>query len=136
MTKDLYLADTSALVRFYRRQTDEAWNEPFEAGRVGLCEPIRLEFLRGVGGHAAYYEFDALTYESLPYFHVPESVWTEAATLQHRLWEKSQHECASAVDLVVSVIAARHNLVLLHADRDFEVIAKITGQPVQRIDAR
>ncbi|WP_406287936.1 PIN domain-containing protein [Embleya sp. NBC_00896] len=136
MTQDLYLADTSALVRFFRRQTSEAWHEPFAAGRVGLCEPIRLEFLRGVGPQAAYEALDTLTNDMLPYFHVPESVWTEAAALQHRLWEKSQHECASVVDLVAAITAARHNLVLLHADRDFEVIAKLTGQPVKRIDAR
>ncbi|MFI1576932.1 PIN domain-containing protein [Embleya sp. NPDC020630] len=136
MTEDLYLADTSALVRFYRQQTAEPWNEPFLAGRVSLCEPVRLEYLRSVGGQAVYYELDEIMNETLPYCHVPESVWTESAALQHRLWEKSQHECASVVDLVVSVTAAHHNLVLLHADRDFEVIAKVTGQPVRRIDAR
>ncbi|MFI6582286.1 PIN domain-containing protein [Embleya sp. NPDC050493] len=136
MSQDLYLADTSALVRFYRGQTSEAWHQPFAAGRVGLCEPIRLEFLRGTGGQAACEALDKLTKEMLPHFHVPDSVWTDAAALHLRLREKSQHECASVVDLVVSITAARHNLVLLHADRDFEVIAQLTGQPVVRIDHR
>ncbi|MEU0933862.1 hypothetical protein [Embleya sp. NPDC005971] len=38
------------------------------------------------------------------------------------------------VDLVVAVTARHHGLTLLHLDRDFDVIAKLTGQPVQRVD--
>ncbi|MFJ8747099.1 hypothetical protein ACIRL2_48140 [Embleya sp. NPDC127516] len=86
--------------------------------------------------NAAYEALDRFTSEMLPHFHVPDSVWTEAAALQLRLGEKSQHECASVVDLVVAITAARHHLVVLHADRDFDVIAELTGQPVRRIDAR
>ncbi|MFE5332260.1 PIN domain-containing protein [Embleya sp. NPDC056575] len=48
----------------------------------------------------------------------------------------SRHECAGPVDLVVAVTARHHGLTLLHLDRDFEVVAKLTGQPVERIDAR
>jgi len=135
VTDRLYLADTSALVRYFRGQAGKSWTTAFVAGRVGLCEPVRLEFLRSVGGRDVYFEMDALLHDTLPYFPVPESVWAEAAALQHRMWEKSQHQCASVVDLAVAVTAARHRLVLLHADRDFEVIAGHTGQPLRRIDS-
>jgi len=35
------------------------------------------------------------------------------------------------VDLVVAATAELHGLTLLHHDRDFGVIASVTGQPVR-----
>jgi predicted nucleic acid-binding protein len=35
------------------------------------------------------------------------------------------------VDLVVAATAELHGLTLLHHDRDFGVIAQVTGQPVR-----
>jgi hypothetical protein len=45
----------------------------------------------------------------------------------------SQHGSASAVDLIVAVTAERHGLTVLHDDRDYEAISRVTGLPVQRV---
>ncbi|MFF3878703.1 PIN domain nuclease [Streptomyces sp. NPDC001978] len=129
-----FLADTSALVRFYRGQTSPGWDETVTAGLVGLCEPVRQEYLRAVGGHADYYEADAVLHETFPHYSVPDQACQETARLQRNLADRSQHQSASPVDLLVAVTAAHHKLTVLHADRDFEAIARITGQPVRRID--
>ncbi|MFJ9937766.1 hypothetical protein ACIRSJ_32120 [Streptomyces virginiae] len=55
-----FLIDTSALVRSYRRQVGPERDRLVESGRVGLCEPVRQEFLRAVGGRAAYDDFESV----------------------------------------------------------------------------
>ncbi|MCP2274734.1 PIN domain nuclease [Nocardia amikacinitolerans] len=130
---ELFLADTSALVRFYRNQTGSEWDQVVGAGLVGICEPVRQEFLRAVGGRPAYYEADSLLRETFPYFAIRDSVWDDTADLQRRLADKGWHQCAGPVDLQVAVTAVHHKLTVLHADSDFETIARVTGQAVERI---
>ncbi|MFF2076491.1 PIN domain nuclease [Kitasatospora sp. NPDC058162] len=132
MTEE-FLIDTSALVRLMRGQTGSAWDEAVTAGLVLLCEPVRLEYLRAVGGRAAYFEAAGLLRELFPYQHLRDSAWQAAAELQERLAQSSRHQCASPVDLLVAVTAAQHKLTVLHQDADFETIAELTGQPVRRI---
>ncbi|AQT73775.1 MULTISPECIES: PIN domain nuclease [Streptomyces] len=128
-----FLIDTSALVRFYRRQAGSEWDQLVESGRVGLCEPVRQEFLRAVGGRPAYYEADGLLRAVFPYWTARDAVWTGTEALQRQLADAGAHQCASPVDLLVAVIAQQHGLTVLHQDADFETIAKVTGQPVRRI---
>ncbi|MEU5151583.1 PIN domain nuclease [Streptomyces yangpuensis] len=132
MSED-FLIDTSALVRFYRRQTGSEWDQLVESGRVGLCEPVRQEFLRAVGGRPAYYEADGLLRAVFPYRTARDAVWTGTEALQRQLADAGAHQCASPVDLLMAVIAQQHGLTVLHQDADFETIAKVTGQPVRRI---
>ncbi|MFJ1569521.1 PIN domain nuclease [Streptomyces erythrochromogenes] len=132
MSED-FLIDTSALVRFYRRQAGSEWDQLVESGRVGLCEPVRQEFLRAVGGRPAYYEADGLLRAVFPYWTARDAVWTGTESLQRQLADAGAHQRASPVDLLVAVIAQQHGLTVLHQDADFETIAKVTGQPVRRI---
>ena len=37
-------------------------------------------------------------------------------------------------DLLVAAIAERAGLVVLHQDKDLDLIAEITGQPTERLD--
>ncbi|MFJ3927744.1 PIN domain nuclease [Streptomyces sp. NPDC090022] len=128
-----FLIDTSALVHVYRRQAGPEWDRLIESGRVGLCEPVRQEYLRAVGGRAAYYEADGLLRSVFPYWPARDAVWDDTAALQQRLADAGAHQCASPVDLLVAVIAQHHRLTVLHQDNDFETIARVTGQPVRRI---
>jgi hypothetical protein len=134
VSSELYLADTSALVRYFRGQTSPEWEPVFEEGRAGICEPVRQEYLQAAGSRAEFYSADNLLREILPYYVVRDSAWVDTARLQRRLADLSQHQSASHVDLVVAVTAEHYGLTVLHADRDFEAIAKLTGQPTKRID--
>ncbi|AYF76683.1 PIN domain-containing protein [Nocardia yunnanensis] len=131
---ELFLADTSALIRFYRGQTGPEWDQAVTSGLVGICEPVRLEYLRAVGGTPAFHEADSLLRETFPYYPVREHAWDDCVVLQSRLADKGWHQCAGPVDLLVAVSAVHHGLTVLHADCDFETIARISGQPVRRID--
>ncbi|MGW2375961.1 MULTISPECIES: PIN domain nuclease [Kitasatospora] len=132
MTEE-FLIDTSALVRLMRGRAGSAWDETVNAGLVLLCEPVRQEYLRAVGGRADYFEAAGLLRELFPYQHLRDNAWQEAAELQERLAQSGRHQCASPVDLLVAVTAAQHKLTVLHLDADFETIAELTGQVVRRI---
>ncbi|MFF9865243.1 PIN domain-containing protein [Streptomyces sp. NPDC013953] len=98
-----------------------------------MCEPVRQELPRGAGGKAAFPEMDGLLRQTFPSCPIRESAWEEAAELQYELARRGWHQCASPVDLLVSVTAADHKLTVLHQDNDFETVARVTGQPVRRI---
>lgn len=130
---ETFLIDTSALIRFYRGRTGPEWDQLVCSGLVGLCEPVRQEFLRAVGGRPAYYEAEGLLGETFPYCPMRDSVWEETAALQKELADRGWHQCAGPVDLLVAVTAQQHKLTLLHQDGGFETVARVTGQPVRRI---
>lgn len=43
------------------------------------------------------------------------------------------HRGPSVPDLIIAAVAEEAGLTVLHVDRDFELIAEITGQPVERL---
>ena len=49
------------------------------------------------------------------------------------LADRGQHRAPSIPDLIVAATAELAGLTILHLDKDFEVIAAITGQPLERL---
>jgi hypothetical protein len=49
------------------------------------------------------------------------------------LARQGKHRAASIPDLLIAAVAERAKLAILHYDRDFDLIASITGQPVEWI---
>ncbi|MGH3527303.1 MAG: PIN domain-containing protein, partial [Pseudonocardiaceae bacterium] len=66
--------------------------------------------------------------ERLP---TPDEVWDRAVEVHAALAERGQHRAVAIPDLIIAAVAERHDLPVLHYDRDFEVIAEVTGQPVE-----
>jgi predicted nucleic acid-binding protein len=58
-----------------------------------------------------------------------------AVEVQTTLAERGQHRPASLPDLLIAATGELAQLTVLHNDKDFELIADITGQPIERIDA-
>jgi hypothetical protein len=56
-----------------------------------------------------------------------------ALEVQHLLATQGQHRAPSIPDLLIAAIAERAHLTVLHSDKDFELIAKTTGQLTQRL---
>lgn len=46
-----------------------------------------------------------------------------------------QHRAPFIPDLIIATTAELAGLTILHVDKDFEVIADLTGQPVERLRA-
>jgi predicted nucleic acid-binding protein len=128
-----YLADTSAWNR--SRHVFERWTELTLRDELALCAPVRLELLYSVRRSRDY---PALRADLLAYRDLPLDGWTTdfAEIIQARLSLGSAHRGPTAVDLLVAATAARHDVVLLHYDRHFDAIARVTGQPAEWIAPR
>ncbi len=50
-----------------------------------------------------------------------------------RLAEQGQHRAPSIPDLLIAATAELAGLTVLHLDKDFDLIATLTGQPVERL---
>ena len=50
------------------------------------------------------------------------------------LADRSQHRAPSIPDLIIAATAELAGLTVRHLHKDFEIIADITGQPLERLD--
>lgn len=52
------------------------------------------------------------------------------------LADRGQHRAPSLPDLIIAATAELAGLTVLHLDKDFEVIAEVTGQPVEHLSGQ
>ena len=128
-----YLADTSAWNR--SRTVAERWADLLSADDVALCAPVRLELLTSARGKLEYTEL-ARDYGLLPDLPLDGRATALAERTQQALAQRGQHRGPTAVDLLVAAVAERHGVTVLHHDRHFELIARVTGQPIEWLPAR
>jgi predicted nucleic acid-binding protein len=57
-----------------------------------------------------------------------------AAEVLTLLADRGQHRAPSIPDLIIAATAELAGLTTLHLDKDFEIIAAITGQPLERLN--
>lgn len=129
----LYLADTSAWNRF--AQGSAVWKERLIARQLAVCAPVLLEVLYSARGSADYRQL-AQDLALMPQLPLTESATHEAVRTQARLAERSQHRGPTPVDLLVAAIARAGGATVLHYDRHFDAIARVTGQPTEWLARR
>lgn len=131
-----FLVDTSA----WNRSTATAdlkthWMSVVASERVALCPPVKLELLFSARGRADY-EALADELEGLPSLDLGRQAVRRAEQVQAMLAGKSQHRGPNPVDLYVAAIAELNDTTLVHYDRHFDAIARITGQQTEWIAPR
>jgi predicted nucleic acid-binding protein len=57
-----------------------------------------------------------------------------AMEVQLLLAERGHHRAVSVPDLLIAATAELTGLTVLHRDKDFDLVAEITGQPIERIE--
>jgi predicted nucleic acid-binding protein len=62
--------------------------------------------------------------------------WRRALDVQARLWHSGQIRAVGFPDLLVAAVAERERVTVLHYDGDYDLIARITRQPVRWIVPR
>ncbi|MFJ4966594.1 PIN domain nuclease [Streptomyces sp. NPDC088729] len=130
-----YLIDTSALARILLRQSTEEWNRRIGAGLVALCDLTELEVLYSARSTKDRENVRARL-AMFAWCPMPDGVFRRARTVQELLTTKGEHRCAGPVDLLLAAVAEMSGLTLLHHDRDFETIARATGQPTRILNLR
>lgn len=129
MSPARFLLDTSALVRLLRDQAVRGrWEQQIAAGLVAVCPLIELELLytaRSAKHRAVLQDLISGAFAWVP---MPERVFTRAVEVQDALTQKGHHRSAGAVDLLVAAAAELNSLTLVHYDRDFDQVARASGQ--------
>jgi predicted nucleic acid-binding protein len=126
-----YLIDKSAFERLNRPEALELWQGPLVQGRIGICWPTEAEILYSARSPKEYRQVKAMLGDLYTWVPEPDGVGTRVLDLLDQLSDRGFHRSASVVDLQVAVMAAVNGLTVLHYDRDFDTVAKVTGQPTQ-----
>ena len=127
-----YLGDTSALARSTTPAVAERLVPLFEAGLVARCSISDLEAGFSSPSPRAH-RVMRRTRAAWPFAAIDQRVLDRAVEIQDALAARSQHGGAKIADLIVAAAAEAADLVVLHYDHDFDLIATITGQPVEWI---
>ena len=129
-----WLIDKSALVRLGASADGEVWANRIERGLVRIATVTLLEV-----GYSARTAADLRAgYAEPPIASMPVEYQTPVAEdraieVLAVLAERGTHRAPSLPDLLVAAIAENAGLVVLHEDKDFDLIAEVTGQQVERL---
>lgn len=127
-----HLVDKSAFEQGRHDQTAAAVIEGLAIeNRLATCEVIALELLYSSRGPKDY-ERLWRRLGSFVWLSVDADVTRMALTLQRRLVRRGQRR-RSIADLLIAATALIHDATILHYDKDFDLIAQVTGQPTRWI---
>jgi predicted nucleic acid-binding protein len=70
----------------------------------------------------------------MPIERLTPAIEDRAFQVQMLLADRGQHRATSIPDLLIAATAEKAALTVLAVDKDFELIAAITGQPVETLD--
>ena len=66
--------------------------------------------------------------------HLTPTIEGRAVEIQMLLADCRQHRAPSILDLLIAATAEIARLTVLHVDKDFDLIAAITGRSIERLD--
>jgi predicted nucleic acid-binding protein len=130
-----WLIDKSALVRLSDARDAPEWASRIQRGLVRISTVTRLEVgfsARSANDLRAGIAQAPLA--SMPVEYLTPAIEDRAVAVQAEVADRGQHRAASIPDLLVAATAEVAQLTILHVDKDFELIADITGQPVERLN--
>jgi predicted nucleic acid-binding protein len=130
-----WLIDKSALVRLSASPDAGDWAGRIERGMVRITTVTRLEV-----GYSARSGTDLRAglrrppLSAMPVEYLTPVIEDRAVEVLTLLADRGQHRAPAIPDLIIAATAELAGLTVLHLDKDFEVIADITGQPVERLN--
>jgi predicted nucleic acid-binding protein len=134
MTERPWLIDKSALVRLGDSQEPQLWAERIERGLVHVTMVTLLEagFSARSGGDMGEL-LDRPPLSLMPVEYLTPAAEKRSLEVLRSLAERGQHRAPSIPDLLIAATAETARLTVLHVDKDFELIAGITGQEIHRL---
>ncbi len=129
-----WLIDKSALVRLGESVDAQVWAERVERGLVRITTVTRLEVgFSARSGREAQLAFAGAPIAAMPVEYFTPSIEDRALEVQLLLADQGQHRAPSIPDLMIAAAAELAGLIVLHLDKDFELIADVTGQAIERL---
>ena len=123
----MILVDTSVWIEVFRARRPLDLEAVVAFDDVVTCLPVIQEVLQGFRDEVAYRRArDAML--SLPIVEspLPEDVFSQAVDL-YRSARRGGLTVRSSVDCLIAVCAIRHDLEVLHRDRDFSALAHLSA---------
>ena len=131
-----WLIDKSALVRLGDSADSEEWAGRIERGQVRIATVTVLEVgFSARSGAAARSARGRPPLAAMSVEHLTPAIEDRAIEVQLLLADRGQHRGVAVPDLLIAATAELAGLTVLHVDKDFALIAKVTGQPVERLKA-
>lgn len=134
MALTAWLIDKSALLRLDHSEDGELWAGRINRGLVRVSTVTKLEV-----GYSARSGSDLRRVLSSPIVSsllgetFTPAIEDRALDVQALLADRGQHRAPSIADLLIAATAELRSLTVLHLDRDFELIAEVTGQPIESL---
>jgi predicted nucleic acid-binding protein len=129
-----WLIDKSALVRLGDSPEAEEWASRIERGLVRITTVTRLEIGYSARSAAqARSAFSTPPISAMPVEYLTPAIEDRALEVQLMLAGEGHHRAPSIPDLLIAATAELAGLSILHLDKDFELIARFTGQASERL---
>jgi predicted nucleic acid-binding protein len=129
-----WLIDKSALVRLAASPDAAEWAARIERGLVRVSTVTRLEAgYSARSGPELRAGWRQPPLSSMPVEYLTPAIEDRAVEVLTLLADRGQHRSPSIPDLIIAATAELTGLTILHLDKDFEVIARVTGQSVERL---
>ena len=128
-----WLIDKSALTRI--NAASDEWLLRIQRGLVRISSVTLLEIgfsTRNGVDHRATLGQPPLS--SMTIEHITPAIEARAVEIQMLLADRGQHRAPSIPDLLIAATADLAKLTVLHIDKDFDLVAAITGQPIERLE--
>ena len=136
MVVTTWLIDKSALVRLANSPNADEWAARVERGLVRLCTVTRLEIgFSAQSGRDLRAAYQRPPLARMPVEYLTPAIEDRAVEVQLALAERGHHRVPSIPNLLIAAVAELRQLTVLHDDKDFELIADLTGQPIERLTA-
>ena len=129
-----WIIDKSAYARLNRSPDAELWLDRIERGLVSVATVTLLEL--GYSARSAHDWRIGITrppVSKLVVEALTPVMEDRSVGVQGLLAERGHHRAAKIPDLLIAAIAERAGLTVLHVEKDFDLIAEVTGQPVERL---
>lgn len=130
-----WLIDKSAYARVGASAHAAEWAERIERGLVHVATPTVLEVgysARSGEDWSASVIGPPLTL--MPVQNATPAIEARAVEVQGILARRGYHRAPSVPDLLIAATAELASLVVLHHDKDFNLIADVTGQSVEELE--
>jgi predicted nucleic acid-binding protein len=130
-----WLIDKSALVRLAASPDAGQWASRIEGALVRITTVTRLEVgYSARSGPELRSRLRQPPLASMPVEYLTPVIEDRAVEVLNLLADRGQHRAPSLPDLLIAATAELAGLTVLHLDKDFDVIARVTGQPVERLN--
>jgi predicted nucleic acid-binding protein len=126
------LVDTSVWIEVFRRPSRLRLETIVEFDEIVTCLPVLQEVLQGFEDERAF----AIAREAMQALPIVEAPLTapafEDAVALYRNARRAGVTVRSGVDCLIAACALRHRLEVLHRDRDYDALARVSPLRVRR----